>query len=92
MTTSPPARTSPLRTSATTDTHSSDEVLQTKGIGVSDDEQRTREHEPDDADTDASGSGDDPNTSTEGVLDEETLRAHASEVEDAINEARRRNG
>jgi hypothetical protein len=59
---------------------------------VSDDEQRTREHEPDDTRTDASGSSDDPNTSTEGVLDEETLREHASEVEDAINEARRRNG
>ena len=59
-------------------------------------EQQTREHEPDDddadADADASGSTDDPNMSTEGVLDEETLRAHAREVDDAIDEARRRNG
>jgi hypothetical protein len=61
---------------------------------VSDDEQRTREHGSDDtdADADAGGSDDDPNRSTEGVLDEEKLRADASEVEDAINEARRRNG
>ena len=59
---------------------------------MSDDEQRTGEHEPDDADPDASGAADDPNESTEGVLDEDTLRAHAREVEDAINEARRRNG
>jgi hypothetical protein len=59
---------------------------------VSDDEQRTREHGSDDADADAGGPDHDPNTSTEGVLDEEKLRADASEVEDAINEARRRNG
>jgi hypothetical protein len=59
---------------------------------VSDDAQQTREQEPTDQGTDASDVTDDPNTSTEGVLDEETLRAHASEVEDAINEARRRNG
>jgi hypothetical protein len=59
---------------------------------VSDDEQSTREHEPDDADTDASVSDDDPNTSTEGILDEAALRAHAREVEAAINDARRRNG
>ena len=59
---------------------------------MSDDEQRTREHEPDDADTGASVADDDPNTSTEGLLDEKTLRAHAREVEDAINDARRRNG
>jgi hypothetical protein len=55
--------------------------------------QPTRELASDDADTDASSStDDDPNTSTEGVLDEETLRAHAREVDQAIDEARRRNG
>jgi hypothetical protein len=55
--------------------------------------QPTREPASDDADTDASNStDDDPNTSTEGVLDEETLRAHAREVDHAIDEARRRNG
>jgi hypothetical protein len=34
----------------------------------------------------------DPKTSTAGVLDEKTLRAHTRAVDDAINEARRRNG
>lgn len=47
------------------------------------------------ASTDAAGdmpdAGDDPNTSTDGLLDEEKLRAHAHEVDDAIQEARRRN-
>jgi hypothetical protein len=61
---------------------------------VSHDEQSTGEHESDDedADADASHATEDPNTSTEGVLDEKTLRTHAREVGDAINEARRRNG
>jgi hypothetical protein len=59
---------------------------------VSNDEQRTGEPTPDDADVDASDVAEDPNTSTAGVLDEKTLRAHTRAVDDAINEARRRNG
>ncbi len=52
------------------------------------DERDARHH----ASEGASDPTDDPNMSTEGVLDEEELRAHAREVDNAIQEARRRNG
>lgn len=58
---------------------------------MSDDRQQERARAADAAPTEKSGSSDDPNTSTEGLLDEETLREHAREVDDAIQEARRRN-
>jgi hypothetical protein len=58
---------------------------------MGDDTQQERARAADAAPTEESGSSDDPNTSTEGLLDEERLLEHAREVDDAIQEARRRN-
>lgn len=45
-----------------------------------------------DAADEASPPADDPNESTEGLLDEPALREHADQVDAAIQEAKSRNG
>jgi hypothetical protein len=58
---------------------------------MSSDEQATDEQARDEPDESGRNTEDDPNESTEGLLDEESLRAHAKEVSDAIQEAKNRN-
>jgi hypothetical protein len=56
------------------------------------DEREQQEPEEEDAGKDAPPPADDPNQSTEGLLDEQALREHADEVDAAIQEAKSRNG
>jgi hypothetical protein len=56
------------------------------------DEREKGEQGAADAAEDAPPPADDPNQSTEGLLDEQELREHAHEVDAAIQEAKSRNG
>jgi hypothetical protein len=58
---------------------------------MGDDEQATSERPDDDAAETAGTTAEDPNESTEGLLDEDALRTHAKQVSDAIQEAKNRN-
>jgi hypothetical protein len=56
------------------------------------DEREKHEQEDADAGADTAPPAEDPNESTEGLLDEQALRTHADEVDAAIQEAKSRNG
>jgi hypothetical protein len=59
---------------------------------MADDEQARDEEAADDASPAAGDPTTDQNESTAGVLDEQKLREHASDVDDAIQEAKRHSG
>jgi hypothetical protein len=58
---------------------------------MGDEEQANDEQPAEDAAETARETAEDPNESTEGLLDEDTLREHAKRVSDAIQEAKNRN-
>ena len=55
------------------------------------DDERDRDDVAADADEAAAPASEDPNESTAGLLDEDTLREHAREVDSAIQDAKSRN-